>query len=477
MEQTYSKRQAARDIFRLAWPTVMEQILTTAVSYVDTAMVGHIGPDASAAVGVTMTVNWLINGTVSALGIGFLAYIARAVGARQHELARRASAQAVLAVLLSGVLFTILPLLLAAKIPEWMNADPHLRSEAAEYFFILYIPMLFRSATIIFGTVLRASGDTRTPMVVNGAMNAVNVVLNFFFIYETRAVTVLGRAITMPGLGLGVSGAAIASAISFVVGGVWMTAALLRNPLVSPRGSTLRPDSAILKPCLRVAIPAALQRFATSFGYVAFSSMINTLGATSTAAHTIANTAESAFYIPGYGMQAAASTLIGTSYGENDRHKMRMLSRMLLIIEFIVMTLSGAALFFGAEAVMSLFTQDEIVSHRRARFAHGGADRADLRRGGHSGGHFQRRGRHDAHVRVQRRGHVGRSHSGHLHLRHPSWAGSDQRVGVHDRPQHRAGRNAHGAIPARPLESIGRKLTILTKLFPVAVRLNVTNCM
>lgn len=60
----------------------MEQILTTAVSYVDTAMVGHIGPDASAAVGVTMTVNWLINGTVSALGIGFLAYIARAVGAR-----------------------------------------------------------------------------------------------------------------------------------------------------------------------------------------------------------------------------------------------------------------------------------------------------------------------------------------------------------------------------------------------------------
>ena len=367
MQQEYSKRRAVGDIFRLAWPTVMEQILTTAVSYVDTAMVGHIGPDASAAVGVTMTVNWLINGTVSALGIGFLAYIARAVGAKQHDLARRASAQAVLAVLFSGVLFTLLPLLLAARIPEWMNADVGLRAVAAEYFFILYIPMLFRSATIIFGTVLRASGDTRTPMVVNGAMNAVNVVLNFFCIYETRTISLLGRSITMPGLGLGVSGAAIASAISFVVGGVWMTAALLRNPLVSPRSGSLHPDSAILKPCLRVAIPAALQRFATSFGYVAFSSMINTLGATSTAAHTIANTAESAFYIPGYGMQAAASTLIGTSYGENDRHKMRMLSRMLLVIEFIVMTLSGAALFFGAETVMSLFTQDETVIRTGAR--------------------------------------------------------------------------------------------------------------
>lgn len=367
MQQEYSKRRAVGDILRLAWPTVMEQVLTTAVSYVDTAMVGRIGPDASAAVGVTMTVNWLINGTVSALGIGFLAYIARAVGAKQHDLARRASAQAVLAVLSSGVLFTLLPLLLAAKIPEWMNAETRLRAEAAKYFFILYIPMLFRSATIIFGTVLRASGDTRTPMAVNGAMNAINVVLNFFCIYETRPLTVFGHPFTMPGLGLGISGAAIASAISFIAGGIWMTAALLRNPLVSPRGSSLRPDSTIMKPCLRVAIPAALQRFATSFGYVAFSSMINTLGATSTAAHTIANTAESAFYIPGYGMQAAASTLIGTSYGENDRHKMRMLSRMLLVIEFIVMTLSGAALFLGADAVMSLFTQDETVIRTGAR--------------------------------------------------------------------------------------------------------------
>lgn len=184
-----------------------------------------------------------------------------------------------------------------------MNADPHLRSEAAEYFFILYIPMLFRSATIIFGTVLRASGDTRTPMVVNGAMNAVNVVLNFFFIYETRAVTVLGRAITMPGpwpwrFGRGVPRDFVRRGRRMDDGGRFCAIRSCRRAEVP-----WRPDSAILKPCLRVAIPAALQRFATSFGYVAFSSMINTLGATSTAAHTIANTAESAFYIPGYGMR------------------------------------------------------------------------------------------------------------------------------------------------------------------------------
>ena len=75
-----------------------------------------------------------------------------------------------------------------------------------------------------------------------------------------------------------------------------------------------------------------LQRFGTSLGYVAFASMINALGEVATAAHTIANTVESAFYIPGYGMQTAAATLTGNAYGARDRERMRSLSAMLIPI-------------------------------------------------------------------------------------------------------------------------------------------------
>ena len=89
---------------------------------------------------------------------------------------------------------------------------------------------------------------------------------------------------------------------------------LWRHQDISPRGQRLRPDPAVLKPCLRVAFPNMLQRFATSLGYVAFASMINALGETATAAHTIANTVESAFYIPGWGMQTAAATLAGNAW-------------------------------------------------------------------------------------------------------------------------------------------------------------------
>lgn len=345
-------------IFALAWPTMLEQAMSTAVQYVDAAMVGRLGAAATAAVGVTTTINWMIGSTVSALGVGFLSFIARAYGAGDKQRAARTSGQAVLAALLSGLVFTALPLALFRKVPVWMQADPAFQDTAAWYFFILYTPMLPRAAGIIFGTALRAAGDTKTPMRVGILMNAINVTLNYLLIYPTHNVW----GLTVPGAGLGVIGAAIASAVSYAVGGIGITVALWRHPVISPKGQKLRPDWEILKPCLRVALPSTLQRFGTSFGYVAFAAMINALGTVSLAAHSIANTVESAFYIPGYGMMTAAATLAGNALGAKDKARMRDLAQMLLILEVGMMAVSGALLFAFAPAMMGLFTADAAVT-------------------------------------------------------------------------------------------------------------------
>ena len=83
---------------------------------------------------------------------------------------------------------------------------------------VLMVAMMMASLDqMIFGTALRATGDTKTPMVISTIMNVVNVVLNFLLIYATREITILGFTFTMYGAGLGVTGAAIASAISFAV--------------------------------------------------------------------------------------------------------------------------------------------------------------------------------------------------------------------------------------------------------------------
>ena len=348
-------------ILALAWPTMLEQLMQTAVQYIDTAMVGSLGTQATAAVGATTTVNWLIGSTISALGVGFLSYIARAYGAGDKKAASGAVAQAVLVTLIAGTFFTALTLSLSGMIPVWMQVDQPIRELASRYFFILYLPMLPRTATIIFGTALRAAVDSKTPMKVGVVVNLVNVVLNFLLIYPTRELTLFGVSFTMPGAGWGVVGAAAASAIAFLVGGIHITLVLWRHPVISPRGCSLKPDGAILKPCLKVAMPNMLQRFGTSLGYVAFAAMINSLGEVATAAHTIANTVESAFYIPGYGMQTAAATLAGNAFGANDRQRMKDLTAMFIPIEFFLMILSGGALFFAARPLVDIFSDSAEV--------------------------------------------------------------------------------------------------------------------
>lgn len=341
-------------IFALAWPTMLEQLLQTAVQYIDTAMVGSLGTQATAAVGATSTVNWLISSTISALGIGFLSFVSQACGAGDTERAGKAASQATLTVLVCGSLFTVLTLGLSRQVPVWMQVDPAIQELASRYFFILYLPMLARTATIIFGTLLRAVGDTKTPMRVGFMVNVINVVLNFLLIYPSRTLW----GIRIWGAGWGVLGAAAASAIAFAVGGVAISISLWKNPMISPRGQSLKPDMDILRPCLKVALPNALQRFGTSLGYVAFASMINSIGDVATAAHTIANTVESAFYIPGYGMQTAAATLAGNALGARDNQRIGNLAKMIIFIEVTLMILSGSLLFAFAPNMMGLFSKD-----------------------------------------------------------------------------------------------------------------------
>lgn len=348
-------------ILTLAWPTMLQELLQTAVQYIDTAMVGSLGTAATAAVGATTTINWLVNSTISALGIGFLALISQAYGAGNKDLAKRAGAQAVLLTAISGVAFTALCLGLSPVVPVLMQVDPEIRNLSAAYFFVLYSPMLFRSAIIIFGTILRAAGDTKTPMLVGLFVNIINVILNFLFIYPTRSVEIFGFELTFFGTGWGAVGAGAASAIAFVFGGIAITVRFFRHKEISPKGQSFKFDPSILKPCFKVALPNALQRFGTCLGYVAFAAMVNSLGEVSTAAHTIANTVESAFYIPGYGMQAAAATLAGNALGAKDRQKINALCKMLIFIEVVLMIISGGLLFIFAPKMMTLFSKDALV--------------------------------------------------------------------------------------------------------------------
>lgn len=359
-------KQTLNKIKQLALPSIIEQALATVVMYVDTAMVGSIGANASAAVGLTSTFNWLVNSPLWAFGIGFLAVISQALGAKDSKRAKDASMHALYASIVLGIGLMIITLAITPYLPAWLGAKEEIQREASLYFGIICAPMVFRSISILFGAVLRASGDMRTPMVVNGAVNILNIILNYFLIGSTFVWKMGTHSITIHRLGLGVAGAAIATAISMTIGGVWILWAYFKNEELSCWGQKLYYDKPLMKSILDISLPVTLERVAHCSGQVVFTSLVAKLGTIAIAAHTIALTAEEAFYIPGYGMQAAASTLAGNAVGERDRRKLMQTSQMIMLLACLAMSVMGAILFIFAPAIMGLFTPDTEVIRQGA---------------------------------------------------------------------------------------------------------------
>lgn len=362
MQREYQNKQRSmfRMIVHLAWPAILEQLFQSIVGYADTAMVGQLGAQASATVGLTTTVVWLVCAPMWAMSVGIVACISRAMGAGEEEKVKTAVSQAIIISLVLGAVLLALTLLASPALPALLGADPEIRRAASWYFAIICMPMLFRVASVMFGGVLRGIGEMKQPMLINAAMNLLNILLNFILIYDTGSFNVAGIRLPFWGAGLGVYGAAIATAISFVFGGTMMFVSVMKNPLVRPR-KLLVYDRLVMRQCVHVGIPVMMERVTASLGQVVFSALVTSLGTVALATHSIALTAEQLFYMFGYGMQAAAATLAGNALGEGNRRKLDHMSVTVTIMTVILMTLSGIVLFLMADKMMAIFTPDPEV--------------------------------------------------------------------------------------------------------------------
>ena len=211
-----------------------------------------------------------------------------------------------------------------------MGAEPSIWKDASDYFLIVSLPMIFRSATMIMGAAIRGTKDTKTPMLINLGANGTNILLNIVFIY---------------GMGLGVRGAAIASAISYTTAGLLMFAAYRRNEYLHWKWEHFAVDGKVMKECMRIGLPVLFSSIASCFGYVVFAGLVSGMGTTIFAAHSIAVTAETIFYISGYGLRTATSTLIGISLGEEDEKQMEAVASVSVKLTMILMCVSGVILF------------------------------------------------------------------------------------------------------------------------------------
>ena len=340
------KSAIVQNLILLSIPTMLEQIMSTLLQYVDTAMVGHLGEEATAAVSTTATIGWMVGSLQYAVGIALLSLMSQAVGRGDEGEVKLLASQAVyltigVAIILGGV-----SVILAPFIPVWMGSAPDVRGPATTYFVIISLPMLFRASTTIFGATIRATLDTKTPMYVNMGANVVNVVLDYLFIYVFH---------------MGVTGAAIATAITHIVAGSSMFLVFRKKQKLHFDWKDLRWDKSSMKKIRGIALPSMATDLTATLGYVVFAGMVSGMGTTTFAAHSIAVEAETLFYLPGYGLRTATSALTGVSIGEENLKKLKIVMRSSIIITILLMTLSGMALYFVAHPMMQLFTNSDAV--------------------------------------------------------------------------------------------------------------------
>ena len=330
----------------LSFPTVIEQILSTLLQYVDTAMVGRLGEQATASVSITTNVTWLVNSAPTAIGTAALVLISKAYGAGDKEQVVKLCRQAFILAACAGVVLGAASVALSPFIPVWMGAEEAICPTASRYFFIISLPLVFRSLSSVMGYALRAVRNTKTPMIISAAANGVNVVMNYLLIYTFE---------------FGVEGAAAASALSYTLSGILMLCSCYRNKDLNWRLRNTRVEKPLLKEYAGVGLPVLGSSVASCLGYVVFASLVSGMGTTVFAAHSIAVTAETIFYVPGYGLRSAASTLVGNARGERNIKKLKDVSRLSVVLTVAVMIISGAVLYFGSTLLMSLFTPSERV--------------------------------------------------------------------------------------------------------------------
>ncbi len=343
---TDTLRGQLQAVIRLSIPAVLSQISATAMQYIDATMVGSLGANASAAIGLVSSSTWLLSGLCAAAATGFSVQVAHRIGAGQDDRARAVVRQAVVFSVWFGLLLAAAGAAVSRPLPVWLGGAADICADAAAYFLIYALALPALLVQQMFGAILQCSGDMKVPSILNASMCGLDVIFNLIFI---RYFGVLGAAM----------GTALAQGVVAVM---MLYAALVRSPqLHLRRGERFVFDWQIVRGMLGISLPMALEHAALCGAQIASTRIIAPLGTVSIAANSFAVTAESLCYMPGYGIGNAATTVVGQSVGARRKDLARSFANLSVILGIGVMSAMAVIMYALCPMVFALLTPDAQV--------------------------------------------------------------------------------------------------------------------
>jgi len=344
--QNKSIKQKLSVIIALAVPAMVENILQTIVGFVDTLFVSKLGLNEVTAVGVANAVLAVYIAIFMAVGVGTSSLIARSIGAGDISKAKSIARQSTLISAILGLLFGLITLFFSEPLLRLMGAEANVLADGVTYFRIVAIPSIFISLMFTFGSILRASGDTKTPMKVSWWINFIHIGLDYVLIFGLLGIP-----------GFGVAGAAWATVIVRIIGSLMLFYYIKRSKIsFSLLGSYSKEDSFSI---LKLSTPSAIERLIMRLGQVLYFGLIIKIGADTYAAHAIAGNIETFSYMPGYGLAIAATTLVGQSVGGKRLKDAYQYGMITTGVAIIFMSFIGVLLFFLSPWFATWFTTDK----------------------------------------------------------------------------------------------------------------------
>ncbi len=289
----------------LSVPAIMAQISSIAMQYIDASMVGSLGANAAASIGLVSTTTWLFWELCTAAATGFSVQVAHKIGAGDFVGARKILRQSIAATLVFSSLLGAVGISISGMLPGWLGGDEAIRSDSSLYFWIfaLFLPAL--QLNFLAGGMLRCSGNMRVPSMLNVLMCLLDIVFNFFLIFPSRQVEWLGVEFTAPGAGLGVEGAILGTVLAeLITAGGMMWYLCHRSPMLRLSGEwgSFLPRKETLRKAFRISLPMGFEYMAICGAQIATTVIVAPLGIIAIAANSFAITAESLCYMPGYGI-------------------------------------------------------------------------------------------------------------------------------------------------------------------------------
>lgn len=362
--QEMSGRQKLNLIVQLSIPSILAQLTTIVMFYIDASMVGSLGARASASIGIVESTTWLFGGLTSAAALGFSVQAAHFIGANDFVKARQVFRQGLMATGLLTIILTSICVAIAGPLPRWLGGGADIQADASSYFTIYCLSLPVYQIGILSSSMLKCSGNMRIPSLMSILMCVLDVVFNYFLIYETHSVSLFGNEITMPGVGMGVPGAALGTALAYIVTGVMLIwSATVKSPELSLKQEkwTFPPMWNYLRNAAKVSLPMGAQYMMMSGAQIVSTMIVAPLGNIAIAANTLAITAESLCYMPGYGIGDAATTLVGQSIGAGRRRLARSFAYRTVFMGMGVMAFMGTVMYIFAPEMISIMTPDEQV--------------------------------------------------------------------------------------------------------------------